>query len=76
MAMMAIPVLPPNIWIHVASFLPGLVLCELISLNSTFFEIAMDNRYRQMSFVYFDNRMLRSISRLRYNPSRSPSILV
>ena len=27
----------------------------------------MDYRYRQMSFAYFDNRMLRSISRLRYN---------
>ena len=63
---MTIPVLPPDIWHHVASFLPGLVLCELISLNSTFFEIAMDYRYRQMSFAYFDNRMLRSISRLRY----------
>jgi hypothetical protein len=64
---MANPVLPPNIWLHVASFLPGLLLCELISLNSTFFEIAMDYRYRQMSFAYFDNRMLRSISHLRYN---------
>ena len=63
---MAIPVLPPDIWLNIASFLPALVLCELISLNSTFFEIAMDYRYRQLSFAYFDNRMLRSISRLRY----------
>ncbi|KAF8815391.1 hypothetical protein BYT27DRAFT_7333934 [Phlegmacium glaucopus] len=58
-------VLPRDIWLHVAQFLPGLFLCDLISLNSTFFEIAMDYRYRQMSFAYFDNRMIRSLSRLR-----------
>jgi len=58
--------LPHDLWLHVAHFLPALVLRDLISLNSTFFDIAMDCRYRQMSFAYLDNRMFRSLARLKY----------
>ncbi|KAF8159281.1 hypothetical protein B0H34DRAFT_655178 [Crassisporium funariophilum] len=57
--------IPHDIWLHIAQFVPALFLSDLISLNSAFFHIAMDCRYRQMSFAYLDNRMLRSLSRLR-----------
>ncbi|KAF9563585.1 hypothetical protein CPC08DRAFT_632652 [Agrocybe pediades] len=56
---------PHEIWLHIAHFLPALVIQDLMALNSTFFDIAMDYRYRQMSFAYLDNRMLRSLSRLK-----------
>lgn len=57
--------IPHEIWLHIAQFIPVRVLLNLISLNSTFFELAMDYRYRQMSFAYLDNRMIRSLVRLR-----------
>ncbi|GLB41555.1 hypothetical protein LshimejAT787_1001550 [Lyophyllum shimeji] len=57
--------LPHEIWLHIAQFIPASVLEGLISVNSTFYDIAMDCRYRQMSFAFFDNRMLRNIVRLR-----------
>ncbi|KAF8184470.1 hypothetical protein BJ912DRAFT_853076 [Pholiota molesta] len=57
--------IPHEIWLHIAQFIPVRVLLSLISLNSTFFQLAMDYRYRQMSFAYLDNRMIRSLVRLR-----------
>ena len=56
---------PQEIWLSIAQYIPPLKLQELISLNSTFFEIGMDCRYRQMSFAYLDDRMVRNLSRLR-----------
>ncbi|KDR80901.1 hypothetical protein GALMADRAFT_241405 [Galerina marginata CBS 339.88] len=57
--------IPHEIWMHIAQFLPASVLQDLLSVNSAFFEVAMDYRYRQMSFAYLDNRMLRSLARLK-----------
>ncbi|KAF9485576.1 hypothetical protein BDN70DRAFT_988777 [Pholiota conissans] len=57
--------IPHEIWLHIAQFIPVRVLLNLISVNSTFFELAMDYRYRQMSFAYLDKRMIRSLVRLR-----------
>jgi len=57
--------IPHEIWLHIAQFIPALVLKDLYALNSAFFEIAMDCRYRQMSFAYLDKRMLRSLARLK-----------
>lgn len=57
--------IPHEIWVHIAQFIPALILQDLYTLNSVFFEIAMDCRYRQMSFAYLDKRMLRSLARLK-----------
>ncbi|KAG6832767.1 hypothetical protein H0H87_000420 [Tephrocybe sp. NHM501043] len=57
--------LPHEIWLNVAQFIPASVLERLISVNSTFYDIAMDCRYRQMSFAFLDNRMLRNVTRLK-----------
>ncbi|KAF8957119.1 hypothetical protein BDZ97DRAFT_121376 [Flammula alnicola] len=57
--------IPHEIWLHIAQFIPVRTLQDLIGLNSTFFELAMNYRYRQMSFAYLDNRMLRSLARLK-----------
>ncbi|KAG5637392.1 hypothetical protein H0H81_004700 [Sphagnurus paluster] len=57
--------LPHEIWSHIAHFVPPSNLERLISVNSTFYDIAMDCRYRQLSFAYLDDRMLRNIVRLK-----------
>ncbi|KAH9479266.1 hypothetical protein JR316_0007854 [Psilocybe cubensis] len=57
--------IPHEIWLHIAHFLPALVLQDLLTVNSAFFQLAMDCRYRQMSFAYLDNRMLRRLARLK-----------
>ncbi|KAF8647188.1 hypothetical protein AX16_006860 [Volvariella volvacea WC 439] len=57
--------IPHDIWALIAQFIPALCLRDLLTVNSTFFHIAMDCRYRQISFAYLDNRTLKSLSRLR-----------
>ncbi|PPQ79790.1 hypothetical protein CVT26_012473 [Gymnopilus dilepis] len=56
---------PNEIWLQIVEYLPVQVLQDLMSLNSVFFQAAMDYRYRQISFAYLDNRMLRSLARLK-----------
>ena len=56
---------PHKIWVLIAQFLPALVVRDLISLNSSLFNIAMDCRYRQICFAYLGNRMLRTLARLK-----------
>ena len=58
-------VLPREIWLHVANFIKPSALEDLIGLNSTFYQLAMDCRYRQISFAFLDNKMLRNIVRLK-----------
>lgn len=58
--------IPHDIWLHIAEYIPALVLRNLLIVNRSFFDIAMDCRYRQMSFVYLDNRMVRNLVRLKY----------
>ncbi|KAG6902356.1 hypothetical protein C0995_001153 [Termitomyces sp. Mi166 len=57
--------LPHEIWTHVAQFVPASVLEGLISVNSAFYDIAMDCRYRQMSFAFLDSKLLRNVVRLK-----------
>jgi hypothetical protein len=58
--------LPHDVWLNIAQFTPVSTILNLLSLNSTFFNLAMDYRYRQMSFAYLDNRMVRNVVRLKY----------
>ncbi|KAF8997847.1 hypothetical protein BDQ17DRAFT_835024 [Cyathus striatus] len=59
------PTLPHDVWLQVAHFVPAQTLRTLYSVNTIFFNIAMDLRYRQMSFAYLDNRMLKNLVRLK-----------
>ena len=40
--------IPPEIWLHVAKFIAKEDLYDLLGVNSIFFNIAMDNRYREI----------------------------
>ena len=39
--------IPPEIWLHVAKFIPKEDLRDLLGVNGIFFNIAMDVRYRE-----------------------------
>jgi len=43
-----LPDIPCEIWILIAQFIPDHVLWDLRSLNSAFFQAAMDSRYREI----------------------------
>ncbi|KAK2467374.1 hypothetical protein APHAL10511_000609 [Amanita phalloides] len=57
--------LPSTVWTAIAQFIPALCLKDMISVNSFFFNLAMDYRYRQISFTYLNERMLWTLVRLR-----------
>ncbi|TFK34008.1 hypothetical protein BDQ12DRAFT_669709 [Crucibulum laeve] len=57
--------LPDHIWFQIVQYLPALAVRDLYSVNSALFNIAMNVRYRQMSFAYLDNRMIRNLVRLK-----------
>ena len=40
--------IPPEIWLHVAKFVPKEDLYDLLGVNTIFFNIAMDIRYREI----------------------------
>ena len=40
--------IPPEIWFHIAKFIPNKELRDLLGVNSVFFNIAMDIRYREI----------------------------
>jgi hypothetical protein len=60
------PALPHDVWLNIADFVPSLALRSLYPVNASLFHIALDARYRQLSFIYWDDRLLRNLIRLRY----------
>ncbi|KAJ7460744.1 hypothetical protein FB451DRAFT_1405285 [Mycena latifolia] len=58
-------IFPPEIWLQVAEYLPPLVVADLYSVNSQWFDIAMNARYRQISFAFLNRAMVRDLARLR-----------
>ncbi|KAJ7493320.1 hypothetical protein B0H11DRAFT_2005884 [Mycena galericulata] len=56
---------PPEIWLQIAEYMPPLVVADLYSVNSQWFDIAMNARYRQISFAFLNRAMLRDLTRLR-----------
>jgi hypothetical protein len=62
-----VPTLPPEVWIIIAGFIDPTELEKLNGVNHVFFEIVMDNRYREVGLVDSDPRSLfRKIDALQY----------
>ena len=40
--------IPPEIWFHIAKFIPNKDVRDLLGVNRVFFNIAMDIRYREI----------------------------
>lgn len=60
--------IPPEIWLHVAKFIPKEDLRDLLGVNSIFFNIAMDIRYREIVITTInmhDIMEFESLKRLR-----------
>jgi hypothetical protein len=58
--------LPYDIWLEIVKFLPGDIVRRLFSVNRVLFEIAMDERYREVEIMTLDRRTLWILFRLRY----------
>jgi hypothetical protein len=59
--------LPYDIWLEIVKFLPSyLVRTVLLTVNSSFFELSMDERYREVEITTLDRRTLWILFRLRY----------
>lgn len=44
--------LPPELWLHIASFLPQDMLLDMFSVNHTFYELSMNERYHHIEFTF------------------------
>ncbi|KXN88000.1 hypothetical protein AN958_07812, partial [Leucoagaricus sp. SymC.cos] len=53
------------VWVNIANFIPVLSLRQLATLNSSLLHIALNAHYRQISFIYWDHRLLRNLIRLK-----------
>jgi hypothetical protein len=58
-------VLPTELWLHIASFLPGIIVAKLMSLNRTFFYLGMQELYREVEIGFDDVWMGKTSSRLQ-----------
>ncbi|KAJ7626288.1 hypothetical protein DFH06DRAFT_1228449 [Mycena polygramma] len=57
--------LPQEIWYQIAEYLPPQTVGDLYSVNRPWFDIAMNARYRQISFAFLNRQMLHDLIRLR-----------
>ncbi|KAJ7226939.1 hypothetical protein GGX14DRAFT_99815 [Mycena pura] len=57
--------LPEDVWRYIASFIPHKHLVTLLSVNKTFYDIALDARYREIRWDKLDKNMTRSLARLQ-----------
>ncbi|KAJ4481087.1 hypothetical protein J3R30DRAFT_2399474 [Lentinula aciculospora] len=57
--------LPNDVWLQIIDYISPLALQELYSVNSTFFNVAMDQRYQQISFSYLSRKMIWTLARLK-----------
>ncbi|KAH8810313.1 hypothetical protein DL96DRAFT_534550 [Flagelloscypha sp. PMI_526] len=62
---MSSSVWPREIWVNICRFLPPLALQHLYEVNHIFFELAMEQRYRQISLAYLTQSMLKTLLRLQ-----------
>ena len=56
--------IPRDIWLHIAEFIPEPDLCSMITVNSVFFELGMEARYREVSISYLEDKIVRKLVRL------------
>jgi len=69
-----VPVLPYDVWCHVASFIPKATLVKLYGVNSAFFHLALIEMYREVSIYHAgDERTQRCLLTMRCVGSRIES---
>lgn len=56
--------IPADIWVHVAKFIPDDTLQNMLVVNSLFFDLAMDVRYKEVSLKSISLATTRTIARL------------
>ena len=58
--------IPPEIWFYIAKFIPNEELRNLLGVNSIFFDIGMDIRYKEVQIsTKAINQTLKILKRLR-----------
>ena len=58
--------IPDDIWSYIAEMLPLNTLRDMLTVNRVFFEMAMNARYREVSFLHIDSNTIRLLQRLKY----------
>jgi len=46
-----VPIIPPELWMRTAQFIPSSVLRNLYSVNSVFLDLALDDRYSDINLA-------------------------
>jgi hypothetical protein len=58
--------IPDDIWSYIAEMLPLNTLRDMLTVNRVFFEMAMNARYREVSFLHIDSNTIKLLQRLKY----------
>ncbi|KAF9482724.1 hypothetical protein BDN70DRAFT_403216 [Pholiota conissans] len=62
------PVLPPEIWRHILQFVPPSTLNDLFLVNSVFYDVCLDAKYREVAFSDRVDNIERMLGTLQGNP--------
>ncbi|KAJ7226940.1 hypothetical protein GGX14DRAFT_627588 [Mycena pura] len=57
--------LPEDVWRYIAFFIPRFFLVTLVSVNRAFYNIVLDDLYKEIRWVKLDKDMIRSLARLQ-----------
>jgi hypothetical protein len=62
-----VPPLPSELWMIIAELIGPVELHKLLGVNRVFFELAMDNRYREVNLIGSDPiSLFRKVDSLQY----------
>jgi hypothetical protein len=56
--------IPRDIWLHIAEFIPEADMRSLITVNSVFFDLGMEARYREVYIRYLGDKTIKKLVRL------------
>ncbi|KAF9468423.1 hypothetical protein BDZ94DRAFT_1318071 [Collybia nuda] len=59
------PDIPTDIWLYISYFIPHKELRDLYSVNSTFLQLALNERYQDVDFLQVNPRTLRFLEHVR-----------
>jgi len=57
--------LPYDVWHHITSYLPQSQVMKLLSVNQTLFNIALNERYRNVEWFMLDDAVVKNLVRLQ-----------
>jgi hypothetical protein len=56
--------IPQDVWLYIAQFISDEDLCKMIAVNSVFYHLGMNARYREVRLCYIGEKQIKQLVRL------------